>query len=148
MAKGPAQPHPTLGTLLREPYEQLTARVYASLADEGFPDVRPAHSAVFRTIRPEGSRASQMAERSALTKQSMAYLVENMAHLGLVRLAPDPNDGRATLVMLTDRGFNAVQAIVRLSHEIEREWARALGETQWAELRTRLEALHSMLREG
>ena len=66
----------TLGALLRLPYQALARRLYREIAENGFPDVRPAHGSVFRHILPEGSRVTDLAERAGMTKQSMSYLVE------------------------------------------------------------------------
>lgn len=136
---------PTLGVLLRGPLEALTQEVYARLAAQGFPDVRPAHGAVFRHIRSEGSRASDLAARAQMTKQSMAYLVESLAALGYVEQVPDPDDGRARRVLLTPRGRAAQEAASRASREVEESWAAAYGRDEWRALREHLERLHARL---
>src|ERR1700754_5232266 len=94
----------TLGSLLRRPYEILQVRVYAGLAERGFPDIRPAHSSVFRYIKPDGSRVSDLAELADMTKQRMGYLAANLSDMGYVTIAPDPSDARAKLVTLTEKG--------------------------------------------
>lgn len=128
----------TLGSLLRRPYERLQARVYAGLAERGFPDVRPAHSSVFRIILPKGSRVSDLAELAQMTKQSMAYLTNDLATLGYVTIEPDPQDGRAKLVRLTERGHAVWAALVELSRQVEEESARAIGSDRILDLRRTL----------
>ncbi|MBL6459276.1 MarR family transcriptional regulator [Belnapia sp. T6] len=125
----------TIGYLLRLPYERLSERVYGGLAAQGFPDIRPAHSAVLRHIAGSGSRVSDLAERAGLTKQSMAYLVEALAAAGYVSVAPDPADGRAKLVRLTRRGHAVSETLVRLSREVEADFAARLAPGQMATLR-------------
>ena len=93
----------TWGALLRRPYQFLSARVYDELAATSFPDIRPAHSAVFRHIAPGGSRITELAERAQMTKQSMGSLVEFLLEREYVQIAPDPSDGRAKIVCLTAR---------------------------------------------
>ncbi len=117
----------TLGSLLRRPYEHLQRRVYARLAERGFPDIRPAHSSLFRYVLPGGSRVTDLAERAGMTKQSMAYLAQSLADLGYVAIAPDPQDGRAKLVRLTERGETVWRTLVDLSGEAETEAAERLG---------------------
>lgn len=131
----------TLGYLLRQPYERLQREVYGALPARGFPDIRPAHSAVFRYIAPAGSRLTTLAEQAGMTKQSMAYLVEGLAAGGYVTTAPDTEDGRARLVRLTPRGKRVWQALIALSAEAEARMAEALGTARMAELRRLLEAL-------
>ena len=135
----------TLGYLLRLPYERLSECVYGTLAAQGFPDIRPAHSAVFRHIAGSGSRVSDLAERAGLTKQSMAYLVEALAAAGYVAVAPDPADGRAKLVRLTRRGRMVSETLVRLSREIEKNFAARLAPGRMEVLRGLLGELADVL---
>lgn len=126
----------TLGALLRKPYQILVARVYRGLAERGFADVRPAHSAVFRHVTPDGLRITELAERAQMTKQSMGYLVDYLHRHGYVLMRLDPSDGRAKLVCLTDRGLAVQQAALEMSRQLERELAGALGEAEFRHLRT------------
>ncbi len=138
-----SKPTKTFGDLLRHPYEVMNAELYAGLADHGFPDVRLAHSAVFRTIEEDGSRISDMAERAGITKQSMAYLVESLAESGYVSIDPDPDDGRAKRVSLTDAGFACEAAIFKLSLRYERKLGERIGQRRMKELRHLLEDLNN-----
>lgn len=135
----------TLGSLLRRPYERLQARVYAGLAARGYPDVRPAHSSVFRIILPKGSRVSDLAELAQMTKQSMAYLTSDLEKLGYVTIGPDPQDGRAKLVRLTERGHAVWAALVELSRQAEEDGARMIGSERIRELRRTLLDLDAAL---
>lgn len=136
-----AEAEQTLGFLLRAPYEALSARVYGALGQHGFPDIRPAHSSVFRHIAAGGSRVSDLAERAHMTKQSMAYLVESLAAGGYVAVAPDPTDGRAKRVRLTERGDAVSRLLVQLSRAAEAEFAARLGPGRMETLRALLGAL-------
>jgi DNA-binding MarR family transcriptional regulator len=131
----------SLGALLRLPYQRLSHIVYGELARSGFADIRPAHSAVFRHISPDGSRATELAERAQMTKQSMGYLVDALTERGYVELAPDPTDGRAKLVCLTTRGESFVAAAMALSARVEEMAAREMGGEEMARLRDLLQQL-------
>ncbi|MFT3830561.1 MAG: MarR family winged helix-turn-helix transcriptional regulator [Opitutaceae bacterium] len=135
----------TLGSLLQAPYRALRRRVYGRLAERGFPEIRPAHSAVLRHILPEGSRPTELAAAAGLTKQSMAYLVEHLTTAGVVRTVPDPEDGRARLVQLTARGRKLMDALVAASAEAEQEVVAVLGREAVDTLRTQLTALGAAL---
>jgi DNA-binding MarR family transcriptional regulator len=141
MDRNIAEHHRTLGALLRLPYEVLARRVYGGLAERGFPDIRIAHSAVFRHITPRGSRVTELAERAQMAKQSMAYLVESLTEAGYLTSVPDPADGRARLVRLTARGRRVWDALIALSAEAEAEFAQRLGAAKVARLRKLLEEL-------
>ena len=126
---------PNLGILLRVPFQELVGRLSDGLAEAGFDDIRPAHTAVFQHIRAEGSRLSELAERAQLTKQSMGYLVDYLEERGYVERRPDVTDRRATLLCLTERGWDQVRAALRIIAEIEEEWTQRLGEPGIAQLR-------------
>ncbi len=138
----------TLGGLLRLAEETLRARVYARMAEVGFSDIRPAHSSLLRNLAASGSRVSELAEQAQMTKQSMGYLADSLAQAGYVSVAPDPSDGRAKLVRLTDKGRAAHEAMVALSAEAERELARLVGRADMAELRRILQRLADRLSGG
>lgn len=131
----------TLGSLLRRPYETLQVKVYAGLAARGFGDIRPAHSSVFRYIKPGGSRVSDLAELAEMTKQSMAYLAGNLTDLGYVTIVPDPTDARAKLVILTDRGRQVWETLVELSFDMEAQYAARIGTEKMVRLRAILTEL-------
>jgi DNA-binding MarR family transcriptional regulator len=125
----------TLGALLRTPLDVLHDQVFAQLEEAGFPEVRLAHGAVFRHMSRDGSRITVLAQRARMTKQSMAELVGYLADNGYVALVPDPTDGRAKLVRLTERGWKVQHALLRLSTEFEKRAARDLGAGKWRRLR-------------
>jgi DNA-binding MarR family transcriptional regulator len=134
--------------MLRLAEETLRARVYAQMAQAGYPDVRPAHSSLLRNMAEGGLRVTELADRAQMTKQSMGYLADSLAAAGYVTLEPDPTDGRAKRVQLTDKGRAAGETLVRLSAETEREFADLIGGAEMAHLRRLLERLADGLIEG
>jgi DNA-binding MarR family transcriptional regulator len=136
---------PNIGHLLRIPFQAVVARVATGIVAAGFNEIRPAHSSVFQHIRPEGSRLSELAESAQMTKQSMSYLVNDLEEHGYVERRPDPRDGRAVLIVLTQRGWEQVYAAAQIIDEIEREWAELLGARRSAQLRALLEDLLNYL---
>lgn len=138
----------TLGALLRAPWQVLAERVYGALAAGGYPDIRPAHGAVFRYIGADGSRIVELAARAGMTKQSMAVLVDYLAERRYLTVTPDPRDGRAKRVRLTPRGREVQRAAQKLSQQVEAEWAALIGEREMATLRQLLERLYDRLQES
>ena len=134
-----------LGTLLRDPWLELNARLIERVGDRGYDDVRPALSVVFQHMRDEGSRITEIAERAQLTKQTVVYLVNELERLGYVERVPDPADGRAKLVRQTKRGEEAVAEARRVAVEIEREIEAQFGRRRTEQLRELLEELHEAL---
>ncbi len=136
-----ADGHPNLGILLRAPFQEVVRRVSAGLAEAGFGDLRPAHTAVFQHIDADGSRLTDLAERAQITKQSMGYLVDYLEDRGYLERRPDPGDRRAALICLTDRGWRQVEAALAIIGALEAEWTRALGEERMQQLRALLTEL-------
>src|SRR3954465_2684213 len=134
-----------LGPLLRDPWLELNARLNAAVAERGFEDLRPALSVVFQHLRDEGSRVTEIAERAQLTKPTVVYLVNELEALGYVERAPDPQDGRAKVVIATARGRAGVDGARRAAAEIEREIAALIGADRMRELLTLLGELHDAL---
>jgi MarR family transcriptional regulator, temperature-dependent positive regulator of motility len=93
----------------------------------GYGDVRPAHYAVFRYLEPEGSRVTELAEAARITKQSMGELVVYLERRGYVERRPDPRDGRAKIVVLTEAGLRWIEAAVERVGEIEDALAERMG---------------------
>jgi DNA-binding MarR family transcriptional regulator len=135
---------PNVGILLRAPFQEVVRRVSAGLADAGFEDIRPAHTAVFQHIEADGSRLTTLAERAQITKQSMSYLVDDLERRGYVERRPDPTDRRATLICLTQRGWDEVRAALAIIAALEEEWTRELGEERMEQLRDTLKVLRDL----
>lgn len=135
----------TLGYILRSPYQRLSKALYGSLAEMGFKDIRPSHSAVFRHLGPEGNRVTELAEMAEMTKQSMAYLVDSLEKAGYLRLKPDPKDGRAKRVLLTAKGNRLLGALLESSNKIEASISQTFGADFTRNLRQNLLALDEFL---
>lgn len=129
----------SLGLLLRLTYQQWTMAVDTKLAEEGFGDLRPHYANVFTFVPPEGIQVAELTKLAHVRKQSMTQTVEELEKLGYVERRPDPNDKRARLVFVTERG-KKISPI-----------ARAAGQAvdaRWAELTSpqEIEALRNALR--
>jgi DNA-binding MarR family transcriptional regulator len=136
---------PNIGILLRAPYQEIVRRIAEELAEAGFDDIRPAHTAVFQHIKADGSRLSELAKRAQLTKQSMGYLVDYLEERGYVERKADRSDRRASLIFLTERGWNQIRAALAIIASIEEEWARSLGTRDMEQLRRHLARLNQTI---
>ena len=134
-----------LGILMREPVRAGNALVHQRLVERGHPEVRPPHGNVFQYVADTGTRVSVLAERAAITKQSMAELVSHLERHGYVERLPDPSDRRAKLVRATARG-KQVYAIAReVVAVLEARWTKRLGKEKMRELRETLEEINAEL---
>lgn len=134
-----------LGNLLRLFRAELAERGEGSAGVSG---IRPAHLQVFGTIKADGTRLTELASAAGLSLSAMAELVDGLEHLGYLERRADPSDGRAKLVCLTGRGWDAIREGRRLIASIERDWARALGEDSFEALGRELQRLIDVLDPG
>jgi len=125
--------------LLRILYQAFIAQLHVELAAAGYPDVRPAHGLVFQHLRAEGCRVTELAERSQVSKQWMGSLVDDLEARGYLLRLPDPADGRAKVVRVTDDGRELLRAAQGISRRIEVEWAERVGSGRLEALRRQLE---------
>lgn len=130
-----------IGISLRLAYEEFTRVVFERLAQKGFDDLRPKHAQVFQHLKEEGVRLTELAGAAGITPQSMAALVDELERVGYVQREADPDDRRAALIRPTDRGRSEVRAARKIIADLERRWARTLGEKRFADLRDALRVL-------
>ncbi|MDX6284281.1 MAG: hypothetical protein QOH03_5352 [Kribbellaceae bacterium] len=97
----------------------------------GHPEVKPAHNAVFGTLSREGSRASDMAERVGITRQSMGEVIREMVALDILEMRPDPADRRAKLVTYSERGLEVAADGYGHLVELERRFTEEFGAAEY-----------------
>jgi DNA-binding MarR family transcriptional regulator len=149
MTTDPSLPPRPLPALLTQVKEAAIHKLRDRLAEEGYGDIREGYGCVFGFIDiDEGSRLTDLAERSGLTKQAVGEVIPELEQLGYVTREADPRDRRAKLIKLTPKGRDACLTGRRLFAEIEREWAEQLGEELLAGLREAAERIAEAEREG
>ncbi|MFL5842107.1 MAG: MarR family winged helix-turn-helix transcriptional regulator [Thermoleophilaceae bacterium] len=85
-------------------------------------------------------RVTALARRSGMTRQAITYLIDELERNGYIERRPDPSDGRATVVDLTERGEAAIRVIRASVRRLEREWENELGRSRFAQFRETLAA--------
>jgi DNA-binding MarR family transcriptional regulator len=141
----PAPNNPTdqvpLTGLLDIALEALLAEFRAELEAAGYTDIRPTHGCVFRFVREDGMRLTDLATLAGMTKQSVGEVVDGLAALGYVERVPDPADRRAKLISLTAKGEAAQRVGYGLFTKLEAEWADRYGPERLTMLRELLEEI-------
>jgi len=141
-----AQPQSTVNTvsLLGRAYSLLGFQIVDGVVGAGFPQ-KPAHSAVFAQIAPEGSRLTDLARGANMSPQAMGELVDELEQLDYVVRHPDPTDRRAKLIVLTPKGRDCIAAGIATIDGIEQRLTELLGERGHRELQR---LLTKVLAEG
>jgi DNA-binding MarR family transcriptional regulator len=137
---------PLIG-LLGEVQQAISDELYSRLHEMGYGEIRPAHGCVFGFIeRVGGARLTALADRSGLTKQAVGEAVADLEELGYVERIPDPGDGRAKIIRLTERGVEAGAAAEKIFSEIEGRFAVEVGDERFEEFRDTLRRLFLLTR--
>jgi DNA-binding MarR family transcriptional regulator len=89
-------------------------------------------------VAPDGATVTELAAHLGVTKQAASQLVDELARKGYVERRPHPEDARARLVVLTERGWACTRAAEEAAAEAVREWADVIGEDELRVLRDRL----------
>jgi DNA-binding MarR family transcriptional regulator len=111
------------------------AEFHARLEEAGHGSIRQGHGCVFRFIHEGGSRLTDLAESSGLSKQAVGEVVDSLEELGYVERAQDPQDGRAKVIKLTKRGADAQHTALEIFADIERQWTERYGSERVAAMR-------------
>lgn len=129
--------------LLQAASDVVLADFRRALEQAGYDDIRPTHGCVFRFVREDGMRLTELAQLAGMTKQSVGELVDDLVDLDYVERISDPEDRRAKLICLTDRGAKAQRVGFGLLSDIEEQLAERFGAGQVKQLRELLEELVS-----
>jgi DNA-binding MarR family transcriptional regulator len=131
------EPETNTTYLLGRAHTELNRRIFDGVVGAGH-DIRRSHATVFINIDRAGSRLTQLAERASMTPQAMGELVDDLVERGYVERVPDPADRRAKLILLTDLGWDALQAAFDTILDIEAELQAELGQNGLARLQRAL----------
>jgi DNA-binding MarR family transcriptional regulator len=116
-----------IGQLLAQLARLAQAELFARLAAAGLSPAGVAPMHVTASIEADGSRLSELAAGARMTLPAMSELVDDLERLGMVERRPDPSDGRAKLIVLTEAGWEAKRTALRVIGEIEAEFAQRVG---------------------
>lgn len=140
---------PLLGALLRLAYHAMAQELTQWLAEAGYHDLQPSHSAALQSLwaKPDGVRLTAMAQTAHVTKQTMSALVDHLERAGYVERVADPDDGRAARVRLTARGESFAKGARAFSRRVEADLDARIGKSRVEELRATLRLVHESYQE-
>jgi DNA-binding MarR family transcriptional regulator len=123
-----------IGRLFLQAHRAYSAHAVESLRARGYTELGAAHAAILPHIEVDGTRATVIADRAGMTKQGAGQVVDDLARQGLVERIPDPADGRASLVVFTEAGWDYLRAASEIKKEIELEYTELLGSDHFESL--------------
>jgi len=130
-----------LPLLLAGGFRLLIDQLHEQLAEHGHADLRPVHGFALQAIGADGATTSEIGRRLGVSKQAAAKTVAGLERLGYVTRQADPADARATRVLITRRGQDALRASAEIFEQLRRQWVRTLGKDRVAALEDDLETV-------
>ncbi len=135
-----------IGELLRNPNAARIRYVEQRFADAGNPDIRQPHLPILEYIDCEhGSRIAYLARHANISVQAMGELVDYLSEREYVERVVDPDDGRARLVRLTERGLDLYRLAVSVITDLESTWSGYIGADRFQQLKCLLADLNDAL---
>ena len=112
-------------------YLLKAARLYNEICVAKFQKFEPnfniAHTRLFPYLDlTKGTRPSELAARSGVSKQNLNYLLNELEKMGYLIRVADPEDGRAKLVQVTEEGRTAMVKGLSVFKELEVELAEKI----------------------
>jgi DNA-binding MarR family transcriptional regulator len=131
-----------LPVLLSRAEALFVAEFDRRLAGSDFDDLALAHSGnVLRFLMEGPRRASQFIGACGVSKQAVSQQIAQLERRGYIESTPDPQDQRARILALTERGHAAQARVNEIFADVEEAWAQRLGATDADTLRRVLERL-------
>jgi DNA-binding MarR family transcriptional regulator len=131
-----------IGRLLRDAMRAWETELLTRQTAAGLEGNRPRFAPVFRHLdgdRP--MRLTYLAERSGLSRQAFAAVVDELERLGIVARMDSPEEPRVKLLTYTLRGREAFAVGRRIMLEMEADYRARIGDEQWAAMRDGLRAI-------
>jgi DNA-binding MarR family transcriptional regulator len=89
-------------------------RVICERAQEIHPDLQAGSYSILAMLNDGGpQRATAVAEVFGMDKGAVSRHIQHLVELGLADRAPDPDDGRAQIVRVTEKGAERMAAVAR-----------------------------------
>jgi len=123
---------------------QLVDGIQEGLAARGFTDIRPAHGYVFAALSTDMTTTG-LAVALGITKQAAGQLVDTLVERGYLSRQPDPRDGRAQLLVLTQRGHACTQAAEQAASDVVSGWHDQVSKADFARF---THTLHAIAKPG
>jgi DNA-binding MarR family transcriptional regulator len=136
-----SSPRTHVGQLLVQLTRLFQTELFERLKAAGLEDARVSHTHVTAYIKADGSRLTDLAAQARMTLPAMSELVDDLQRLGVVERRPDPSDGRAKLICLTEAGWDAMRTGRQAIAEMELAYAELVGRARFEQATETLDEL-------
>ena len=130
-----------IGQLLIRLLREFRRELSAPAAAAGYGDIRDPHLQIFGAIGMGEVRLTDVAARAQLSLAATSELVNDLQRLGYLKRQPDPRDGRAKLICLTERGRALMAHAGDRVATIEQQWSNIVGTQSFDQMCATLQRL-------
>ena len=130
-----------LGRMLLKLERHFTRQVLDKLAADGIKDITLRHFVIIPYIDHKGIRAVDIAHQAGITKQAVSKLVDELVQKGYLALIPDPTDGRAFLILMSEKGNEFLKLTLKYTQQVEAQWSSKTGEDDFKTMKAAMTTL-------
>lgn len=124
----------------------LQSRTMHTLWDElGYTDLKINYEPFFTLVGNEGCRLTELADWLAISKQSCNRTANQIKKAGYLEDKPDPSDGRAKILVMTERGRQMVAQASEVSLKLEGSFEEELGNNDYTQLLQLIQRIYDSL---
>jgi DNA-binding MarR family transcriptional regulator len=123
----------------------VNRHVVEGLHARGYSNLRSTHTTLLSNMPLAGGKITEVAERAGITKQAMGRLAADLEKAGYIRIAGDPEDGRARTLQLTKAGRKLMLDSFDVMAELERHYAKLVGPTRLRAILRGLTAFNDLI---
>ena len=134
----------TLYRLLLRASRVETLTTVEGLQKLGYTDVTTADTNLLANLDTAGTTISALARRAGVTRQAASQQVAALERAGYIRREPSPDDGRAFIVIQTERGRALLGHALDIVADLETGYEQLLGEEMLTALKEALAKLLSV----
>lgn len=130
-----------LGRHLIQASRAFNQHAASRLRAAGHSEVTVSHLGLLPHLARGGSRLSDLAERTGMTKQAVGQLVADLERLHYVTRAADPNDRRAVRILFTGRGRKLLADGLGITEAMDERLRQRIGPTRYQQFIDTLAAI-------
>ena len=116
-----------VGRMLKLTSRYVEEQVEKMWKERGFEDIRTGHIALIANIHPDGTSVNTLAEKAYTSKQAMSQILKELEEFGYVESTTDPEDKRAKVIKLTEKGIAFIELLLHCGKEIDKRFTKILG---------------------
>ncbi len=117
-----------LGRKLLKLERHFTGQALTLMQQRGIEDINLGHFSVLPFVDDKGVRATAIAQLSGISKQAVGKTLDDLKMKGYLVALPDPNDKRASLIRLNDKGVSMMKLALQATREVELNWCALIGD--------------------